>query len=101
MLLPPCGDIGFLDGEKAPRFETRLVGVLVSREFCFLGVPEMGDFIDDIPFFLGTAAVTGRRGERTFEATLARARTGEEFADGLEILGLTADAVFNLFCFCC
>lgn len=54
---------------------------------------------DNIPFFLGTAAVTGRRGERAFEAAFARARAGEELADGLEIRGLTVDAdVFSLFC---
>lgn len=94
------GDIGFLDGEKAPRFETRLVGVLVSRASGFVGVPAMDDLIDDILFFLGTAVITGRRGERAFEAALARARAGEEANDGFEILGLTADTeVFSLFCF--
>lgn len=92
------GDIGFLDGEKAPRFEIRLVGVLVCRASGFVAVPAMDDLIDDIPFFLGTAAITGRRGERAFEAALARARAGEEADDGFEILGLTADAeVFSLF----
>lgn len=92
------GDIGFLDGEKAPRFEIRLVGVLVCRASGFVGVPAMDDLIDDIPLFLGTAAITGRRGERAFEAALARARAGEEANDGFEILGLTADAeVFSLF----
>lgn len=92
------GDIGFLDGEKAPRFETRLVGVLVCRASGFVAVPAMDDLIDDIPFFLGTAAITGRRGERAFEAALARARAGEEANDGFEILVLTADAeVFSLF----
>jgi hypothetical protein len=92
--------MGFLDGEKAPRFETRLVGVLVCRASGFVAVPAMDDLIDDIPLFLGTAAITGRRGERAFEAALARARAGEEADDGFEILGLTADAeVFSLFCF--
>jgi len=98
--LPPRGDIGFLDGEKVPRFETRLVGVLVSKTSCFVGVPAMADLIDDILFCLGMAAVTGRRGERTFEAALARARAGGEFADGSEILGLATDAeTFSFFCF--
>jgi hypothetical protein len=56
--------------------------------------------IDDILFFLGTAAVIGRGGERAFEAALARARAGEAANDGFEILGLTEDAeVFSLFCF--
>lgn len=92
------GEIGFLDGETAPRFKTRLVGVLVSRASGFVGVPAMDDLIDDIPLFLGTAAITGRKGERAFEAALARARAGEEADDGFEILGLTADAeVFSLF----
>jgi hypothetical protein len=46
------------------------------------------------------AAVTDRRGERTFEAALARARAGGEFAEGPEMLGLVADAeAFDLFCF--
>jgi hypothetical protein len=44
------------------------------------------------------AAVTDRRGERTFEAALARARAGGEFAEGPEMLGLVADAeAFDLF----
>lgn len=56
----------------------------------------------DIPFFLGKAVVTGRRGDRMFEATLARTRTGEDVADGFEVvLDFPADAevVFSLFCF--
>lgn len=98
MPLPLCGDIGFLDGEKVPRFETRLVGVLVSRPPCFVGVPAMDDLIDDALFFLGTADVTGWRGERAFEAALARARAGEEVDDGFEMICLTADAeAFSLF----
>jgi hypothetical protein len=52
----------------------------------------MDDLIDDILLCLSMTAVANQRGERTFEAALARARAGGEFADGLEMLGLAADA---------
>lgn len=56
----------------------------------------------DIPFFLGTAVATDRRGDRMFEVTLARTRTGEDVADKLEVVldfPAEAEVVFSLFCF--
>lgn len=98
MSLSP-GDKEFLSGENAPRLEIRLVGVPVSTIPSFLGVLEMLGFIGDIPFFLGTTAVTGRRGERALEANLALTRA----EDVAETLDLPADAevvaFFSLFCF--
>jgi hypothetical protein len=102
-LLP--GENEFLSGESAPRLEIRFVGVPVPTAPCFLGVPEMLELTGDTPFPLGTAAVTGRRGERTLEAALARTRTGEDIADGFETLDLPVNpeavAFFSLFCSAC